>query len=53
MNPDVASRVDTICDAFERIWIAGQQPDLSAIMAETDSELRTLVAKQLMLVDAE
>ncbi|HQZ67706.1 MAG TPA: WD40 repeat domain-containing serine/threonine protein kinase, partial [Planctomycetaceae bacterium] len=53
MNPDVASRVDAICDAFERIWIAGQQPDLSAIMAETDSELRTLVAKQLMLVDAE
>jgi len=53
MNPDVASRVEAICDAFERSWISGEQPDLAAIMTETDSDLRTLVAKQLMLVDAE
>lgn len=53
MNPDVAARVDAICDSFESSWKSGLLPEIAAVVSSVDVELRALVARQLMLVDAE
>ncbi len=53
MNPSNAATVDTVCDAFEREWIAGRVPNILAALDGIALELRTTLAQQLMLVDAE
>ena len=53
MNPESAARVDAVCDAFEREWQEGRVPDVAATVLKLEVELRTVVAQQLMMVDAE
>jgi len=53
MDPESAARVDAVCDAFEREWREGREPEIAAAVGSVDVELRNVLAQQLMLVDAE
>lgn len=53
MNVDAAAKVDAICDAFEKAWQAGAEPDAATILAGADESVRISLAQQLMVLDAE
>ena len=54
MNPEVAARLDAVCDEFEQAWTSGADPDIGSFVAsQVEHDLRRLVLPHLLAVDAE
>ena len=54
MNPEVAARLDAVCDAFELAWKSGSGPEIGAFVAsQVEDDLRRMALPHLLAVDAE
>ena len=53
MNAEIAAKIDQLCDAFERAWKSGTEPDPVSFLSKVSEEMRISLAQQLMLVDAD
>lgn len=54
MNPEIAARLDAICDTFELAWKSGADPDLGSFLtSQVEDDLRRIVLPHLLAVDAE
>ena len=46
-------RVNAIADEFEAAWQSGQRPRIESFLAESDAKHRTVLVRQLVLLDAD
>jgi len=54
MNPEVAARLDAVCDTFEQAWRSGADPDIGSFFAsQVENDLRRMALPHLLAVDAE
>ena len=54
MNPEVAARLDAVCDTFEQAWRSGADPDIGSFFAsQVEDDLRRMALPHLLAVDAE
>lgn len=54
MNPDIAARLDSVCDSFEQAWKSGTDPDIASFLAsQVDDDIRCMALPLLIAVDAE
>lgn len=54
MNPEVAARLDAVCDTFEQAWRSGADPEIGAFLAaQVEDDLRRMALPHLLAVDAE
>jgi WD40 repeat protein len=54
MIPEVAARLDAICDMFEQSWKSGVRPQIGAFVAsQVEHDLQRMVLPHLLAVDAE
>ena len=54
MNPEVAARLDAVCDTFEQAWRSGADPDIGSFYAsQVENDLRRMALPHLLAVDAE
>ena len=54
MNPDVAARLDAVCDSFEQAWRSGTDPNIGSFVAtQVEDDLRRMALPHLLAVDAE
>jgi predicted ATPase len=51
LAPDQAGRIDEACDRFEKAWGTGQRPALDAFLEAVPAPERSVLVRELILVD--
>jgi len=51
LSPEVFRRVDSVCQAFEAAWKAGQRPTIEPLLVNVEEPMRTPLLRELILLE--